>query len=451
MKWNIMLVDDEENQIKILKSFFEAKKFAVECARSKNDALARLENFRPDVIVTDFAMPDGSGLELIVEARKAFPEVAAIIVTAYGTIRTAVEAIKNGAENFLEKPINLELLEIIIRNALENRKRDVEHSVLKNQLIDPSPGLIGEDAAIARVRQIVAKVAPLDTNVLITGETGAGKEVVASLIWRNSERSGRTYLKINCASIPETLFESELFGHEKGAFTGAAERKAGMIEAANGGTLLLDEIGDMPLSVQPKLLRFLESREYYRVGSTKPLKADVRLLFATKADLARAVAERKFREDLYFRINVVNIDVPPLRERKGDIAALFCHFVKIVARKINREEPKIDEGFMKAIAGYAWPGNVRELINSVERILIFCRPGRITAEDFADVGTRAPAADVSSEILATFGPNLGEAIEKLERMYIGDALKSSKNQTEAAIKLGVSERVLRYKMKNLNL
>ncbi|OQA81001.1 MAG: Transcriptional regulatory protein ZraR [bacterium ADurb.Bin243] len=451
MKWTILIADDEQAQLNLLTRYFESKKYAVHSCASMKDALNKAELYSPDMIITDFAMPDGSGLELVKEAKKILPSVSAIIITAYGTIKTAVEAIKHGVDNFLEKPINLELLEAMAQNILNGKKVAVERDVLKNSAIDPAPAILGNDPKIKNISRIIQTVAPLNTSVLITGPTGCGKEVAAAAIWRQSERNGRQYLKINCASIPETLFESELFGHEKGAFTGAVEKKAGIIEAANGGTLLMDEIADLPMAVQPKLLRFLESREYYRVGSSKPGRADIRMIFATKTDLMRAVEKKEFREDLYFRINVVNIEMPPLRERKADIAIIFEHFVKIISKKMNREAPALDKELVGAIESYDWPGNIRELINAVERALIFSNSPALKTEDLSLAGAGLRPDTQIENIFNFFGRGLNAATAKLEKIYIADALKMSKNQTEAAIKLGISERVLRYKMKVLDI
>jgi DNA-binding NtrC family response regulator len=451
MKRSILIVDDERAQLDLLAQFFELKKYAVHRASSMKEALDKAELYSPDIILTDFAMPGGSGLQLIVEAKKLLPSVSTIIVTAYGTIKTAVEAIKSGADNFLEKPVNLELLEAVTNNILDGKKVAVERDVLKESAIDPSPSLLGNDRRMKEVARIIQTVAPLDTSVLITGPTGSGKEVAAAAVWRQSERSGRPYLKINCASIPETLFESELFGHEKGAFTGATERKAGIIEAANGGTLLMDEVADLPPGVQPKLLRFLESREYYRVGSSKPQKADIRMIFATKTDLAEAVGLKKFREDLYFRINVVNISLPPLKERRGDIFLIFEHFVKVISKKMNRAAPALARELRAAIEAYDWPGNVREMINSVERALIFSRSSSLAVSDISLSASGGAAGSRAESIFRLFGGNLNAATAELEKIYITEALKNCRNQTEAAISLGVSERVLRYKMKILGL
>ena len=442
MKRSILIVDDERAQLDLLAQFFESKKYAVHRASSMKEALDKAELYSPDIIVTDFAMPGGSGLQLIVEAKKLLPSVSSIIVTAYGTIKPAVEAIKSGADNFLEKPVNLELLEAMTNNILNGKKVAVERDVLKNSSIDPAPALLGNDRRMKEIARIIQTVAPMDTSVLITGPTGSGKEVAAAEIWRQSERAGRPYLKINCASIPETLFESELFG---------PERKAGIIEAANGGTLLMDEVADLPPGVQPKLLRFLESREYYRVGSSKPQKADIRMIFATKTDLAEAVGLKKFREDLYFRINVVNISLPPLKERRGDIFLIFEHFVKVIAKKMNRAAPAVASEVKAAIEAYDWPGNVREMINSVERALIFSRSSSLAVSDISLSASGGSSESPADTIFQFFGDNLNSATAELEKIYITEALKKARNQTEAAIALGVSERVLRYKMKTLGI
>lgn len=449
MKWSLLIVDDEPAQLNLLTRFFESKKYMVYQASSAKDAFDKAQLYSPDILITDFAMPDGSGLQLVKEVKKILPLISTIIVTAYGTIKTAVEAIKEGVDNFVEKPVNLELMEAMVKNILNTKKIAIERDVLKNSAVDPSPSLLGNDQKIKKISHIIQTVAPLNTSVLITGPTGCGKEVAAAAVWRQSERAGRIYLKINCASIPETLFESELFGHEKGAFTGAAEKKAGIIETANGGTLLMDEIGDLPSSVQPKLLRFLESREYYKVGSSKPQKSDIRIIFATKTDLLEAVRQNKFREDLYFRINVVNVEIPPLRERKNDIPLIFQHFLNMISDKIGRETPRIDDELKNAIIDYQWPGNIRELINAVERALIFSQSNTLTTADFNLSNSRLRPDTRLENIVNYFGPGLNEAVAKLEKTYITAALSSSKNQTEAAVKLGISERVLRYKMKML--
>jgi len=451
VNWSLLIVDDEPAQLNLLTRFFESKKYRVFQASSAKDAFDKAQLYSPDILVTDFAMPDGSGLQLVKEVKKILPLISTIIVTAYGTIKTAVEAIKEGVDNFVEKPVNLELMEAMVKNILNIKKIAIERDVLKNSAFDPSPSLLGNDQKIKKISHIIQTVAPLNTSVLITGPTGCGKEVAAAAVWRQSERGGRIYLKINCASIPETLFESELFGHEKGAFTGATEKKAGIIEAANGGTLLMDEIGDLPSSVQPKLLRFLESREYYKVGSSKPQKSDIRIIFATKIDLMEAVRQNKFREDLYFRINVVNIEIPPLRERKGDIPLIFGHFLNVISNKIGRETPRINDELKNAIINYQWPGNIRELINAVERALIFSQSNILTADDFNLSNSHLRPDAQSENVFNYFGPGLNEAVAKLEKIYITAALSSSKNQTEAAIKLSISERVLRYKMKILTI
>lgn len=451
MKSSILIVDDERSQLEIMAQFFESKNYRVHRASSMNEALDKAQLYSPDAVVTDFAMPGGSGLQLIIEVKRSMPSVSAIIVTAYGTIKTAVEAIKNGADNFVEKPVNLELLEAMVASAVNVRKLAVERDVLKRAAMDPAPALLGNDRRIREISRIISTVAPLDTGVLITGPTGSGKEVAAAEIWRRSERAGRPYLKINCASIPETLFESELFGHEKGAFTGAAEKKTGIIEAANGGTLLMDEVADLPPAVQPKLLRLLESREYYRVGSARPQKADVRMIFATKADLSDAVAKGRFREDLYFRINVVTITLPPLKERGEDISLIFEHFVRVISHKLNREAPAVTDAVRAAVTAYEWPGNVREMINAIERALIFSSAPALTPADIALNAPGGRGAGEEENILRTFGPDLNKATARLEKIYITAALKTARNQTDAAIALGISERVLRYKMKQLGI
>ena len=441
--FRILIVDDELPQLELIGGFLKKQGFEVVEAEGGEKGLEkfRLESF--DLVLTDQKMPKMSGVELLKSIRALNPEAAVIVMTAFGSIETAVSAIKEGASDYLTKPLNLdELLHRIEtvkeRNRLLTENRDLREALQERSRID---GIIGESGHMQEVLSLVRRVAPSEATVLIRGESGTGKELIAQAIHYSSPRASRPLVRLNCAALPETLLESELFGHEKGAFTGAYATRKGRFEVANGGSLFLDEIGDLPLHLQAKLLRVLQEKEFERVGSSKPIPVDVRILAATHRDLEKLIQEDQFREDLYYRLNVVTVVLPPLRERRQDIPPLLDHLVKKFAEKNAKTIKGFTQEARDALLRYDYPGNVRELENIVERATVITRDEVIGRSDL-------PLTVQTSEKLDDRGTNITAVVEGLERKMIKEALSQSDGvQTRAADKLGITERALRYKLK----
>ncbi len=441
--FKILIVDDELPQLELIGGFLKKQGFDVVEAEGGEKGLEkfRLESF--DLVLTDQKMPKMSGVELLKSIRALNPEAAVIVMTAFGSIETAVSAIKEGASDYLTKPLNLdELLHRIKavkeRNRLLTENRDLREALQERCCID---GIIGESGHMQEVLSLVRRVAPSEATVLIRGESGTGKELIAQAIHYSSPRASRPLVRLNCAALPETLLESELFGHEKGAFTGAYATRKGRFEVANGGSLFLDEIGDLPLHLQAKLLRVLQEKEFERVGSSKPIPVDVRILAATHRDLEKLIQAGQFREDLYYRLNVVTVVLPPLRERRQDIPSLLDHLVKKFAEKNAKTIKGFTQEARDALLRYDYPGNVRELENIVERATVITRDEVIGRSDL-------PLTVQTSEKLDDRGTNITAVVEGLERKMIKEALAQSDGvQTRAADKLGITERALRYKLK----
>jgi DNA-binding NtrC family response regulator len=445
--FRILVVDDEAAQRELVSGFLRRHGFAVTAAP---DGAAALERFRAesaDMILTDQKMAGLSGLELVQAVRAIDPEIPVILMTAYGTIENAVTAMKAGAIDYLAKPLNLdELLHRIERvqerQALVSENRELRAALGERYRV---VGIAAESGPMQEVLSLVRRVAASDATVLIRGESGTGKELIARAVHDASARAAGPFLPVNCAALPETLLESELFGHEKGAFTGAHAARRGRFEAANGGSLFLDEIGDVPLHLQVKLLRVLQERQIERLGSTRAVPVDVRLLAATHRDLEAEVRAGRFREDLYYRIDVVTIMVPPLRERRADIPGLLDHFLA----RFSRDNGKTMRGFTReardALLRYDYPGNVRELENLVERAVV------LTRDDVVGLADLPPGVrDTEPSVLGA--TTLTAATEQLERRLIREALAASGGvQTRAAEALGISERVLRYKLRKYGL
>jgi len=441
--FRILIVDDELPQLELIGGFLKKQGFDVVAAEGGEKALQifRQESF--DLVLTDQKMPKMSGLDLLKAVRALNPEEAVIVMTAYGSIETAVSAIKEGASDYLTKPLNLdELLHRIEtvkeRNRLLTENRDLREALHERIRIE---GIIGESGRMQEVFSLVRRVAPSEATVLIRGESGTGKELIAQAIHYASPRASRSLVRLNCAALPETLLESELFGHEKGAFTGAYTTRKGRFEMANGGSLFLDEIGDLRLHLQAKLLRVLQEKEFERVGSSRPIPVDVRILAATHRDLEKLIQEGQFREDLYYRLNVVTVVLPPLRERRQDIPPLLDHLVKKFAEKNGKSIKGFTQGARDALLRYDYPGNVRELENIVERATVITRDEVIGRSDL-------PLTVQASEKAEDKGTNITAVVEGLERKMIKEALAQSDGvQTRAADKLGITERALRYKLK----
>ncbi|RME72969.1 MAG: sigma-54-dependent Fis family transcriptional regulator [Verrucomicrobia bacterium] len=457
----VLIVDDEKHTREGLRQALEDD-YEIYLAQNADEAFNLLDAEQFDVVITDLRMPGKSGMKVIDKALAAPNKAVVIMLTAYGSVESAVEAMKRGATDFLTKPVNLEKLEILIQRALRSRNLESENRDL-HQRLDRKfnlEGIVGNSPALEKVIERVRLVAPSKATVLIEGETGTGKELIAQAIHQASNRSKGPFVAVHCAALPANLLESELFGHERGAFTGATERRIGRFEMADGGTLFLDEIGEINLSTQVKLLRFLEQRTFERIGSSKPITVDVRLVAATNRDLAAMVREGTFREDLYFRLNVVQITMPPLRERKEDIPLLLNHFVNLFAKENGLEPPVFEPGAMKCLMAYPWPGNIRELRNFAENAVVLHRGGRIREYDLdpkfrGGTGVPLPLPVPPSGQSAPGGGDAGEAaeakpplsVEENEKRLLREALIQMKgNRTRAAQLLGISRRTLHRKL-----
>lgn len=453
----ILVVDDERNIRRTLEMILSAEGYRVVCAASGREALAALESESPQVVLLDIVLPGSNGIEILKTARQSYPDLAVIMISGHGTVHDAVVATKLGAYDFLEKPLSREKVLLTLSHALESIELSEENRNLRRKF-ETRFEMVGESQAIESVREQVAKVAPTNGRVLILGESGTGKELVARDIHRNSRRSTGPFVKVNCAAIPEELIESELFGSDRGAFTGSVKTRDGKFLLADGGTLFLDEIGDMSLSVQAKVLRALEQGEFERVGGSRTLKVDVRVIAATNKNLQQQVENGAFREDLYFRLNVVPITAPPLRDRKEDIPLLSAHFLKGYAEENDFRPKKLSPGAMEALTNHGWPGNIRELKNLIERLSIMVAED--TVDDHHLPGLDGPQLGRSAETPEAAGSlpgiesgkSLHEVREAVEKAYISDALKGNGwNVTRAARLLGVDRTNLHKKIKYYNI
>jgi DNA-binding NtrC family response regulator len=441
----ILIADDEANARTALAELLRDEGYLVETAADGFKALPKLEDFGPDLLLTDLKMPGMDGLDLMRKAREVDPEMVAVVMTAYGAVDTAVAAMRQGAADYLTKPINIEELAIVVERALERRRLRREAGMLRERLSERHriQNIVGSSAPMQKVFETVLQVAPSRASVLITGESGTGKELIAAAIHEHSPRAGGPFVKLHCAALAETLLESELFGHERGAFTGAQARRDGRFQHADGGTLFLDEIGEISPSTQVKLLRFLQEREFERVGGNQTIKVDVRIVAATNRDLKKLVREGRFREDLYYRLNVVSVDVPPLRERPSDIPLLAVHFL----RKYAADNEKIMRGFsteaLDRLVRYDWPGNVRELENAIERAVVVCRGDEVGTEELSP-GIVPVQQGGRDQLPAVPGSTLAE----LEKFAILKTLEHTGGSTsKAADMLGISPRKIQYRLR----
>ena len=438
----ILIVDDEANARAALSEILRDDGYATETAADGFKALGKLADFYPDVILTDLKMPGMGGLELMEKARQAAPQAVVVVMTAFGTISNAVEAVKRGAENYLTKPLDLNALGVVVERAVEKARLLQETRTLRDRLRERNAfhHIVSADPKMAAVLELVAQVGPSKASVLITGESGTGKELIAEAICQASPRAEQPFVRLHCAALAETLLESELFGHERGAFTGAVARREGRFKQADGGTLFLDEIGEIPLGTQVKLLRVLQERSFERVGGNETQRVDVRILAATNRDLKAEIAKGTFREDLYYRLNVVSVDIPPLRNRRADIAPL-AHF--FLSRYVV-ENGKPIEGFspeaLDLLGAYSWPGNVRELENAIERAVVLCEGPRIEKSCL-------PQAVVPDADRKGPPPIPGSSIDEIERYAILTTLEACGGSTsKAAVVLGMSTRKIQYKL-----
>ncbi|HET9131145.1 MAG TPA: sigma-54 dependent transcriptional regulator, partial [Terriglobia bacterium] len=376
----ILIVDDEQSLRDVLSIMLKRAGYVVTSAMDGEEAIELLNREIFDLVITDLRMPKIDGMEVLRAVKSASPETVVLIITAFATADSAVDAMKQGAYDYLTKPFQVDEVQLIIRNALEKRRLTTENMLLKREMASQSSfaQLVGQSEAMQKVFDVVRKVADSKSNVLICGESGTGKELVARAIHYNSARSVHPFVAVNCSAVPETLLESELFGHMKGSFTGAISNKAGLFEIANGGTIFLDEIGDTTPTIQVKLLRVIQEREFRRVGGNQDIKVDVRVVAATNKDLEKAVAEGSFREDLYYRLDVIPIRLPPLRMRTGDIPLLINHFLERFSKESGKPKPMIGPEAMPVLLGHEWRGNVRELENLIERVVAFSTEGPVT-------------------------------------------------------------------------
>ena len=445
----VLVVEDDPLQRHLIKQNLEHEGYAVFDASSKKGALEILEQTPIDIAVVDYKLNGETGVEVIQEMLRINPLITPIIVTAFANIETAVEAMRRGAYDYIVKPIDVDKFLLAVERALERQKLRREVAVLKTTLEErfSSKNLVFASAAMEDVARLVGKAAASDATVLIGGETGTGKDLVARTIHYASRRKDGPYLAVNIPSLPETLVEGELFGAEKGSYTGAHERRTGKFEAASGGTLFLDEVGDLPAQVQVKILRFLQDREFYRLGSSKPLKADVRIIAATNRDLEKLMGEEKFRADLYYRLNVIRIQVPPLRERKEDIPPLVDFFVKKYAAREGKKISGITQEAMAAVVRYPFPGNIRELENTIERAAVFAEADTITLDDLPVFFRDKREDEAMGQDLT-----LSERVRRLEVREIKRALSEANGvKSRAARILGITERMLGYKIKTYNI
>ena len=446
--FSILLVDDEAAQRSVLAGFLTKKRHVIREAGSVAEAMQQVGQEVPQIILTDFRMSDRTGLDLLHEVRKVSPDTTVIIMTAFGTIEGAVQAMRDGAYSYLTKPIDLEELDLLIQRIGEREQLRSENRLLREQLVDryAFTGIISGSAAMETVLNTAGRVAQSRASVLVRGESGTGKELVARAIHFNSPRANQPFIAVNCAALNEHLLESELFGHEKGAFTGADRQRRGRFEAADGGTLFLDEVGDIPLGMQVKLLRVLQERSFERVGGSVPIQVDVRLIAATNRDLDVMIRAGSFREDLLYRLNVVTLDIPPLRDRREDIAPLVQHFTDRFAAENGRSAITYSREAWEILQRYAYPGNVRELENIVQRAVILARRDIITTDDLPAVTkTLQPESSAAVRDDVT---DLPGKVERLEKELVLEALdQNDGNQSRAATQLGLSERNLRYRLK----
>ena len=452
VRGRIVVIDDEVNAAAALETLLREDGYEVDRANEARSGLLLLEKNEPDIVLTDLRMPGMDGIELLTKIKEMRPGTMVILMTAYGTVKTAVKAMKLGAEDYLSKPIDVEELEVVLEKTLEKKRLLEEARFLRERLEEKYnlDNLVGESPEILGVFKTIRQVAPSNSSVLLLGESGTGKELFAQAIHQHSPRKNHPFVKVACASLPETLLESELFGHEKGSFTGALYSRAGRFEIADGGTLFLDEIGDISPTVQVKLLRFLEEREFERVGGNKTYKVDVRIVAATHRDLRKKLEDGSFREDLYYRLNVIEIHIPPLRDRGGDISLLAHHFLRHYADANQKEVREISDEALALLLQHAWPGNVRELENALERAVVLADqpilvPSQFPTLRFAPAPPRV-APDGSQRVGEVSIP--GSTMDEIEREAILRTLESVGGSTsKAAALLKISARKIQYKLK----
>ncbi len=452
-KARILVVDDEQSMREFLEIFFRGEGYEVQTAPSVDSALVAVESDDFDVVISDIQMPGRSGLELLHAVKDSAPQTVVIMITAFATAETAITAMKQGAYDYVTKPFKVDELRLVVEKALEKRLLAAENQRLRTELRREAGRrhLVGNSRAMEQLYELVARVANTKTNVLVCGESGTGKELVARAIHDQSDRREQPFVAVNCGAIPENLLESELFGHVKGAFTGAVQNKAGLFETAQRGTLFLDEIGELPAPLQVKLLRVIQDRAVRRVGGTSDHQVDVRIVAATNRRLEDEVAAGRFREDLYYRLNVIQIELPPLRERSDDIPLLVQHFVEKYAGELGKPVRGFSEAALRHLLDHTFPGNVRELENLVERAVALSQGEVIGPESLPQAVLEPPARGPAAR-LPLEGANLDSLVNEFERGLLREALRQSRGvKKRAAGLLGISFRSFRYRLEKLGM
>ncbi len=447
VKQSILVIDDEKNIREGLRAALKLEGYDVLASEDGLDGLEKLKTIGADAVILDLKMPNLGGMDFLVQAHSINNEAPIIILTGHGGVDEAVEAMKHGAYDFLTKPVNIDKLSLVLKRAIDENTRLQRQNQLEEMVEEKYNfnNIIGNSRAFLKILQIVKQVAPTDASVLITGESGTGKEVIANSLHMNSKRAKGPFIKVHCAALPETLLESELFGHEKGAFTGAIARKRGRFELADGGTIFLDEIGEISQNVQVKLLRVLQEQEFERVGGEETLKVNLRIITATNKDLKKSVEEGKFREDLFYRLNIVNIHIPPLRDRREDIPLFADNFIKYFSRKHGRDVRDIQPKALKILENYRWPGNVRELQNLIENLVVL-NTGNTITEDMLPLYITGYAGSGGFQV------EPGTPLDEIEKRAILSTLDySNGNKSHAAKILNIGRKTLLRKLEEYGL
>ncbi len=448
----ILVVDDEKGMRDLLKKVLTKEGYEVLLAEEGEEGLAVIRETPIDVVIADLDMPVMNGVEMIKRAKEFDPNLIIIVITAYASIESAVETLKLGAYDYLIKPFEIDELKIVVKKAIEQINLVAENVYLKKEIENRIyfPGVIGNSESMKKVLELIEAVSVTDSLVLIEGESGTGKELIARAIHQNSPRKDNPFIVLNCGALSEGILESELFGHERGSFSGAFTQRKGRFELAHKGTLFIDEIGELSLSAQTRLLRVLQEKEFERVGGNFTIKIDVRVIAATNKNLEKEVRENRFREDLYYRLNVFKINIPPLRDRKEDIPELAGFFISKFSKEMNRPVKFISPEALRILKSYSWPGNIRELQNVIERAVVLCKDDTITPREFPE--NIYKEAEFKDQIELKAGENLDEAMERIEKSIILKTLKKAGySQTKTAELLGIKRTTLRYKLEKYGL
>ncbi len=456
-KQSILIVDDELSMREFLTIMLTKEGYSVDTAQNGDLAIRMIKKNSYQLVITDVKMPKKTGLDVLKTVKENSPDTIVIMITAYSSIDSAIEAMKLGAYDYIPKPFKIDDIKIVVKKALEKRNLEKENILLKSELKDKYKfeNLIGNSETMVKIANLVRQVSRVSTNILILGESGTGKEVVARAIHFNSDRAAKPFVTINCGAIPENLLESELFGHIRGAFTGAINNKEGLFEVADCGTIFLDEVGELPLSIQVKLLRVIQEKEFKRVGDTKDIKVNVKIISASNRKLEEDVKAGTFREDLYYRLNVIKIEMPPLRARKADIPLLFLHFIDKYNKELDKKITGISEEAVKYLMRYDFPGNVRELENIIERAIALEHTNVITVDALPELKFSSSGLDdgiLKDLSVPQDGLDIEDLVGRIEKKLIIEALeRCGNNKTEAAKLLNISFRSLRYRLDKYNI